>query len=91
MERLLSQILRLWIRACGSLSRETSCIRHALWPVQMNSPMTASGKMILYIAFLDESHGNSGRSVVCLEGARLKRSLECRRREGKTMSLLSIR
>jgi hypothetical protein len=40
------------------------------------------GKMLLYIALLDEGHGKSSHSVEYLSGARLKRSLECRRREG---------
>jgi hypothetical protein len=43
----------------------------------------AGRKMILYIAFLDEAHGSSSRSVTNLNGARLERSMECRRREGK--------
>jgi hypothetical protein len=39
--------------------------------------------VVLYIAFLDEAHGGSSRSVAYLKDARLERSLECRRREGK--------
>src|ERR1039458_3253144 len=50
------------------------------------------GKMLLYIALLDEGHGKSSHSVENLSGARLKRSLECRRREGETLTAtLSLR
>ena len=47
------------------------------------------GKILVHIAFLDEGHGNSDRSVACLNGARLKRSSECRRREGETLTITS--
>src|ERR1039458_6079543 len=50
------------------------------------------GKMLLYIALLDEGHGNSSHSFACLSGARRKRSLECGRREGETLTTtLSLR
>ena len=58
---------------------------HSDWPFrssQMYLGAVAGRKVILYICFLDEAHGSSSRSVACLEGARLKRSPECRRREG---------
>ena len=40
-------------------------------------------QVVLHIAFLDEAHGGSSRSVACLKVTRLERSLECWRREGE--------
>src|SRR5579863_6025037 len=51
--------------------------------LQMDLGAVAGREMILHIGFLDEAHGGSNGSVACLNGARLERSLECRRREGK--------
>jgi hypothetical protein len=48
-----------------------------------------SGKIILHIAFFDKGHGKSSGSVACLSGARLERNLECRRREGETLTATS--
>jgi hypothetical protein len=39
------------------------------------------GTVTLCIAFLEETHGSSSRSVVCLNDARLKRGIEGLRRE----------
>ena len=55
--------------------------------MQTRAPLR--GKIIVHIAFLDEGHGNSGRSVVCLRDARLERNQECRRREGGNLTTSS--
>lgn len=44
--------------------------------------------MILHIASNDDAHAGSSGSVAEEEDARLERSLECRRREGKNELLL---
>jgi hypothetical protein len=38
--------------------------------------------MVLHVTLLNQTHGNSDRLVTRVNGARLERSLECRRREG---------
>jgi hypothetical protein len=43
----------------------------------------ARRQMVLHIALPDLAHGDSSGSVAYLKVARLERSLECRRREGK--------
>ena len=48
-------------------------------------------KVILNIAFLYETHGDSDHSFRCLNVARLKRSMECRRREGEIGATSKIR
>lgn len=51
--------------------------------MQMDPSMMLGRKVILDIAFLDEAHVDSSRTVAYLNGARPKRSLDCRRREAK--------
>src|SRR5277367_4677821 len=46
--------------------------------------------MLIDVDLFDEDHYRSSRSVACLNGARLERSLRSRRREGKT-AISSIR
>ena len=53
----------------------------------MNMILVPGRKVVLHIAFLDDAHGDSSRSLDCLNVARLKRSLECRRREGNNLLL----
>jgi hypothetical protein len=56
--------------------------------IQSALPTPPRCKIILYIAFLDDTHDNSSRSVVCLNGALLERSMQCRRpEEEKNFSL----
>ena len=45
------------------------------------SVLATGREMILYIAFFEGAHRSSGRSVEYLNGARLRQSLECGRRE----------
>jgi hypothetical protein len=42
---------------------------------------SASGEVVIYIFLLDEHRDNSNGSVACLNGARLERSQDCRKRE----------
>ena len=44
--------------------------------------------MVLLVTLADLAHGDSGGRVAFLKGARLERSLECRRREEKNGLLL---
>jgi hypothetical protein len=39
-------------------------------------------QMVIHIAFLEETHDGSSRTVAYLKDGRLERSLDCRRREG---------
>jgi hypothetical protein len=64
------------------------CIGLAYGLAQMYLRAVAGRQVVLYIAFLDEAHGGSSRSVAYLKDARLERSLECRRREGENGLLL---
>ena len=78
----------------GWISRDRSRFRFrkagGIWLTCGDERMCAGappcGKMFLHIAFFDESHGKSSCSVACLNGARLEPSLECRRREGRTLT-----
>jgi len=58
-------------------------------PAQPHS--SPRSKMLFNIDFLDEGHDRSSLTAACLKGARLERSLECRRREGKQATSSSIR
>ena len=62
---------------------KTGCVGLAYWIAQMYLRAEAGGQMVLDIAFPDVAHGGPSRPVACLKDARLERSLECRRREGK--------
>lgn len=50
---------------------------------QMYFRAEARRQVVLYIALPELAHSDSSGSVACLKDARLERSLECRRREGK--------
>jgi hypothetical protein len=43
--------------------------------------------MVFHISFSGDTHGDSNWLVECLKGARLERSLECRRREERFLLL----
>ncbi len=71
---------------------EAGCIRLACSLKWMQACSPPRGKIFVHIALLDEGHGTFGRSVASLNGARLERSLECRRREEETPTItLSLR
>jgi hypothetical protein len=59
------------------------CIRLTDRVAQMYFCAEARRQMIPRIALPDLAHGDSSGSVAYLKDARLERSLECRRREGK--------
>src|SRR5208283_2606808 len=59
------------------------CIGLAHRLAQMYLRTNLRRQVVLYIALLDEAHGSSSGMVACLKDARLERSLECRRREGR--------
>ena len=80
----------IWIRASRFDFRERNCFVFGFsidfdfrfaWArpqIQPALPTPTRSKIILYIAFLDDTHDNSSRSVVCLNGALLERSMQCR-------------
>jgi hypothetical protein len=77
-----------WI--CGVCTRlRCRNSRRAYGGARLYACMPACGKIVRHIAFLYEGHGNSSRSAACLSGTRLERSLECRRREGETLTTTS--
>ena len=69
---------------CIALSSgEASGIGLAFGRAQMYLRAEIKRQVILHVASLDEAHGESICSVGWPEDARLERSLECRRREGR--------
>jgi hypothetical protein len=45
-------------------------------PIRSHPHTPSGGKMLVDVNLLDEGHCSSSRSVACLNGARLERSLE---------------
>src|SRR5208282_3025581 len=72
--------------------RKTGCVGLAfarlLGRAQMNLREEGGAHVILHVASINDAHAGSSRSVAEEEDARLERSLECRRREGKNGLLL---
>jgi hypothetical protein len=62
---------------------KTGCVGLAFGRAQMNLREEGRTHVILHIASNDDAHAGSSGSVAEEEDARLERSLECRRREGK--------
>jgi len=85
---VLSKVRRTCIDCVLFGHGAASCIGLAYGHAQMYLCAEARRQMVLDIAFVDETHGGSSGSVAYLKDARLKRSLECRRREGKDGLLL---
>jgi hypothetical protein len=61
----------------------TGCIGLAYGLAQVYLCAEARRQMVLHIALPDLARGDSSGSVAYLKDARLERSLECQRREGK--------
>src|SRR5208283_5511004 len=61
----------------------TGCIGLACRVAQMYLCAKARRQMVLHITLPDLAHGDSSGSVAYLKDARLERSLECQRREGR--------
>jgi len=63
---------------------EAACVGYRLAKMYLGA--VAGSQVVLYIALFVQTHGGSSRSVACLKGARLKRSLECLRREANLLT-----
>ena len=82
---VLNQNCRIPVRASALSAGKISCTRHASRMSLQPQFGAAGSKVTLHVAFLDEDHSNSRGTVASLEGARLERSLDCRRREGESL------
>jgi hypothetical protein len=74
----ISREIRFCIDDVRSAFGDAGCILLG----QMSICPKRGRQMVIHIAFLEETHDGSSRTVAYLKDGRLERSLDCRRREG---------